>query len=306
MSKSATLLLITVLVLSSLVMVGPASAQSTAKPSVPEFTIRYADYSYKVPPKYTIDQYTGQERAISMGYDVVNRTVHFTIKNQPFTPYTDSNGNDITLYYRIRYKGYYGDDWSDRTYKEDEDDFIKFYDSLVYPASNSSYSEILVSKYYTVSGQTGGKIDIANLPEQGLVDFQVQALIGKATLVTIDDRISGIRMHYYKFTGELGDWSDTQTISIPDGTVYTSNSPNQPLTPTVTASPTQNITSTFSTSTTVQLTFGGVFLVLTREQITIALIATVAILLVIIAVLVRKTTTKKPPIPHRSKGSPHL
>jgi hypothetical protein len=273
-------------------MIDSAFCQSTAKPSVPEFTIRYADYSYEVPPRYTIDEYTGQERAISMGYEVVNRTVHFTIKNQPFTPYTDSNGNDITLYYRIRYKGSYGDKWSDRTYKEDEEDFIKFYDTLVYPASNSSYSEILVSKYYTVHGQTGGKIDIANLPEQGIVDFQVQALIGKATLVTIDDRFSGIKAHYYKFTGEVGEWSDTQTISIPDGTVYTSNSPNQPLTPTATASPTPNPTSTFSTSTTIQLVLGGTCFILRWEQITIALIAAVAILLVTIGVLVHKITTK--------------
>ena len=101
------------------------------KPSVPEFTIRYADYSYSVPPTYGVDEYTGEKRTISYGYDVINRTVLFTIKNQPFNGYYDSNGNYIQLYYHIRYKGSYGDTWSD--YSTIQGNSLVFHDTLVFP-----------------------------------------------------------------------------------------------------------------------------------------------------------------------------
>jgi len=71
MSKSATLLLITVLVVSSLIIISSASAQSIPKPSVPEFTVASKDQ---------------------------NETIIITIKNQPFTSYTDSDGDVVRLY----------------------------------------------------------------------------------------------------------------------------------------------------------------------------------------------------------------
>ena len=93
MRKRATLLLIGVLVLSSLVMVETAFAQSIPTPSVPEFTVKYVDNSYDVPPTYGTDQYTGQTIIIQDGYHVDNRSIQFIIKNQPFAPYADSLPN---------------------------------------------------------------------------------------------------------------------------------------------------------------------------------------------------------------------
>ena len=49
MNRCATLLLVAVLILSSLIIVGSAFAQSIPKPSVPEFTVKYIDSSYYVP-----------------------------------------------------------------------------------------------------------------------------------------------------------------------------------------------------------------------------------------------------------------
>jgi hypothetical protein len=80
---------------------------SIPKPSVPEFTIEYIDKSYDVQPTYGINQYTGQNVTTVAGYHVDKRTVEFTIKNQPFTTYRDSNGNNISLYCNFRFKGRY-------------------------------------------------------------------------------------------------------------------------------------------------------------------------------------------------------
>jgi hypothetical protein len=59
MGKTFALSLILLLALSNLMMAESASAQSIPKPSVPEFTIRYRDYSYSIPPTYGINEYTG-------------------------------------------------------------------------------------------------------------------------------------------------------------------------------------------------------------------------------------------------------
>jgi hypothetical protein len=70
--KPATLLLITVLAVSSLIMVSSAFAQSITKPSVPEFTLVLVDSSYDVPTTYSIDPYTG-ENVTHNGYHVEDK-----------------------------------------------------------------------------------------------------------------------------------------------------------------------------------------------------------------------------------------
>ncbi len=231
LNKSLFFLLLVLLAVSSLITVKPTFAQSIPKPSVPEFSLRYADYSYSVPPTYGIDQYTGQQIIISDGYDVVNRTVQFTIKNQPFNGYYDSKGNYIGLYYHIRYKGYYGNTWSD--YSSKEGNSIIFQDTLVFPASNSSYLEVSVYEYSVAGGgPDGARLYNINLPAQGKIDFQVQALIGNAQLFNANGVLGDFAVYYYNFTGQAGDWSNTQTLTIPDGSVSISTSPNPTQSPT--------------------------------------------------------------------------
>jgi len=52
--------LVVVLAMFSQLMVTTVYAQSIPKPSAPEFTVKYVDNSYDLPPTYGIDEYTGQ------------------------------------------------------------------------------------------------------------------------------------------------------------------------------------------------------------------------------------------------------
>jgi hypothetical protein len=204
MRKNATLLLIAILTVSSLIMVGSVFAESIRKPSVPEFTLKYVDNSYDVPPTYGIDQYTGEKVITSPGYHVDNRTVEFTIKNQPFTPYTDASGNDISLYYDFRFMGPYGNDW---TYYPKTDRSYGFYTGF-FPdtsASKSDYTAITVTLRALNGVLVGTKISTGSN-----VEFQVQAIIGY-----IEVNQTGMSAgDFYNFTGERSDWSNTQTILI--------------------------------------------------------------------------------------------
>jgi len=203
---------------------------SIPKPSVPEFTLKYIDYSYDVPPTYGIDQYTGQNVTIQAGYHVDNRTVVFTIKNQPFTPYNDSSGNYIGLYYNFRFKGHYGDEWT--YYPFDGVQTTHSYGPYTgglfhyYSASNSDYTVISINLDTLTKYPTGTQ----PIPDGSQVDFQVQAQIGH-----IDPISSGLLAgDFYSFTGEASDWSSTQTITIGESQTP---APSPATTPTPTSTP---------------------------------------------------------------------
>ena len=216
LTKTLPLLLIALLAASSLTIIKPALSQAMSKPSVPEFTVRYVDNSYDVPPTYGIDQYTGKNVTVQASYHVDNRSVEFTIKNQQFTPYTDSNGNNIKLFHNFRWKGNYGDIWT--YYPLDSNGrsvfhYGTFYNPeypTAYAASNSSYTVLSLS-----SGLLGPGYG-QTLPEGVQVNFQVQALVGY-----FDVNKNG----YFILTGETSDWSNTQTVTIGQTSTSTSPSP---------------------------------------------------------------------------------
>ena len=104
--ESQPFLLIAILALSVLAVIKPALAQTCA-PTVPQFKVKYVDNSYDVLPTYGIDPYTGQTIITGSGSQVDNRTIEVTIKNPPFTPYTDSNNLPIQLYHDVRSKGHF-------------------------------------------------------------------------------------------------------------------------------------------------------------------------------------------------------
>jgi len=66
------------------------------------------------PPIYTTNPYTGEVTETSPGMYLQNGTVDVTIKNRPFTPYVDKNGNYINVCYTffMRQNGPF-DDWSE-------------------------------------------------------------------------------------------------------------------------------------------------------------------------------------------------
>jgi hypothetical protein len=99
-------LLFLLLAASTLLNAQTASAQS--KPSAPEFSAKYVDLSYNTPTTYGTDQYTGDSIVTQPGYLIDNRSIQFTIKNQPFTPSLDASGNMTDLFFNFRIKGAYG------------------------------------------------------------------------------------------------------------------------------------------------------------------------------------------------------
>jgi hypothetical protein len=88
--------------------------QGVVKPSVPQFSVKIVGGYYYVPPSTTttVDQYTGKESTITKpGYYKDERRIEVSIKNQPFTHYTDTAGRKYDIYYNVEFKGHFGDEW---------------------------------------------------------------------------------------------------------------------------------------------------------------------------------------------------
>lgn len=172
----------------------PTEPASIPKPAVPEFTLKAVDGSYDVPPTYGINQFTGETEVTQPGYHVENKTIVLTMKNQPFTPYTDTNSNRIRLYYNIRIKGQFTEDWTELWRKD---------------ASDSDYT----TTYY-LYGKDAVKDILTQITSGYKVEFQVQAAIGH-----IESHHHPDAPYYFGwydvFTGETSDWSSTQTLTIP-------------------------------------------------------------------------------------------
>jgi hypothetical protein len=247
LTKTLPVLLIILLAVSSLFAVEPTFGQTIPKPSFPEFTLKYTDYSHSVPPTYGTDPYTGKSIIINYGNYITNRTVQFTIKNQPFTP-TDSNGIPISLYYHIRYKGHYENSWSGNS--QEIDGHTTIYDTLVFPASNTVYTEIALEEYLVDGGTAYEPLNFIPLPDNGIVDFQVQAIVGAAGLETLKTIYSDVGP-FYSVTGQIGDWSPTRTITIGENPA-SSTTPN-PTIPNLTFGPATNSTSTISFNYSISL-----------------------------------------------------
>ena len=186
------------LMLSSLFLFSlvPMSVQAVQKPSTPQFTIKLIDDSYDAPPTTTKDPYTGTTSTIP-GYHVDQRKLAVTIKNQPFTPYTDKNGQKYRLYYYVESKGHFGDEWTD------------FYN--VYLQSNSDYTTITARQGYSELPGAGSQLD-----------FRVQAIIGYEGF-TGDPFVDRIVYEITDLVGLYGfvdvvssGWSKVQTFTIPE------------------------------------------------------------------------------------------
>jgi len=204
MSKITKWILILILLvslrLSSLSML-PASGQEMPTTAVPQFTAKYVVITYYVSPTYTINPYTGQNETTSLGGQQENQTIQFTIQNQPFISYIQSNG--IHIFYDFRFKGHFGTTWN-------------YYPSWV---NNSIYPNAVSAPYYTASSSNVTVISI-NLNDLGIgilpagsqVDFQVQAMMGDLEQIEINQFPPAL--YYYIFNGQTSDWSNTQTVTI--------------------------------------------------------------------------------------------
>jgi len=202
-----------------LLLVEPCVASIT-KPATPTFTVEEIAYPYDIPPSTTttVDPYTGEETTKTYpGYHVENKTTYIKIKNQPFTPYKNSDGDTMYLYYEYRFKGHYVDYWSEYN------PYNKYYWQ-----SDSEYTLI--------------PFPSIKVPQNCQMDIQVRALIGVVTSVEEWWMIG--RPVSYNFKGIKGDWSDIVVVSfnplsftvLPSTSTPSTNTPDQ-LTPDYTTPP---------------------------------------------------------------------
>jgi hypothetical protein len=229
LKKTSSAFLVVMMVgvlISGIAYFGTVQAESSIpKPSVPEFTVRYVDNSYYVPPRYDIDPYTGKNVIVEAGYYVQNKTIEVRIKNQPFNPYEDENGNYIRLYYSIRMKGHFGNSW----WYPDHGSSRKVDSAGASVNYVGAYpdSENTVIEYGLVGNNGTTSLLNLDISAGGQADFQVEAFTGYSTAVEVppDGTPWGIHpTYYYIFTGETSDWSETKTITIP---ASTSSPPDQ-------------------------------------------------------------------------------
>lgn len=180
-SKKAILAILVAIAVSSIILAQTAYA-ATHNVSVPEFTVKYVDYSYDEPTTYGTDPYTGETIMVREGYHVDNRTHEITITNQPFTPYQIDN-NTVLLYYNIRSKGHYVN-WT-------TDEGIRV------QASTSTYT--VVSNKITL-----------DLPPNAQIDFQVRATLSYVYQTYQGDWLINMET---KIVAQ-SDWSETQTVGV--------------------------------------------------------------------------------------------
>ncbi len=218
------------------------TVDSISKPSVPEFSVRIVAYPYDVPAKNTttIDQYTGKETTTTQpGYHVENKSIEIAIKNPQFTPITITEYTPVShywyenyvptpiecnytadLYYNTQVKGHFGND----------NDWTSVGSSSYPPQSNAQ----LDSEYTVIS------IKAADYPNDAVLDFRVQALIGYYVPYGRNVVIFG-----FDFYGKGSDWSNIQTLNISEASVSVFPSPTIPNT-----LPSQDSTTTPDQTTT--------------------------------------------------------
>ncbi len=209
--KTLAILLTLTIVLSSLTLlaVKPANAQSTPKPSPPEYTLTF------IPASETIthtDPYNGSQTV-----EIVDKsTIEVKIKNQPFDK--SLNGVNYYLFYSINAKGHYSTNeyWgSDARYFYGLGNFSKEHG----PPQNSL--EATDSDFTVVSISIGG-----DFPSNAKIDVYVSAAL-----------MYDGELYVYDYIGDpyprtipgvvLGEVSNPsiQTLNLADGSV-SSSTPN--------------------------------------------------------------------------------
>lgn len=241
LGKYLTICLVVIFAVSSLFMVKLSDAQTIPKPTAPEFTLKFVDQSYDVPPTTTTttDPYTGKQTTTTQtGYRIYNQSIYVVIKNQPFIPYNDKDGHYINLAYTIRWKGHYSDSWNNlpnRTAYYGVDGYWSPYEGNTTIVFGLNWKENPI-EIHAINRDFDYDYFLGGVPVNGTVDFQVQAFIGYSELVPIQPILLNPNGYYLVVTGQSSDWSNIETISIPDGKVTISESPNP--TPTSTQNPT--------------------------------------------------------------------
>ncbi len=212
LTKALFQLLIALLLASTLITVQSAFAQSTVKPSVPEFTVESVGPSFDIPPTYPFNSTTGLFDT-NNGYHIEFSAVKIIIKNQPFTNQTNLD----YLYYNVRIKPH---------------NYPNSYWLELFSAGNDGFPTQTLSNYTTIPCSVEGAQVLGNtIPIGATTDIQVEAMIGH-----IGRNQTMIPYPYpYVFFGETSGWSNTQSVTLPPKTpllLSPSLTPNFTLQPT--------------------------------------------------------------------------
>ncbi len=212
LTRTCSRTLVSILAL-SLLVVGAAEA-SVAKPEV---TANLSSYIKSWPAVIETDPYTGETVTRSPAAQMEIKCITVNIKNEPFTPYKDSEGNQIELFYEVRVKGHFEEGWV-----------------VVDLLKPTDYD--LTQPTYTL-GQFAERDIFRRVTPGGQLDFQVQKYVGY-----LDPDSSWILETEAKFHGEKSGWSDTATVTIDDATAtqITASPTEQPQAPSPTVTPTEH------------------------------------------------------------------
>jgi hypothetical protein len=182
------------LAVSSLIIVEIACAQvGVTTPTMSGFGVSYKEFKWYMSPTYDVDPSTGKAVMTHEGYYKVNRYKELSISNQPFEPYTDSKGNSIDLYYDINWKQHNEASW--RTLLQPPFRFSQ---------NKDFYLTAINIGFKGNADHSDWNIDVLDYVPGNQIDFQIQALIGYYTADNV-------------FVGKTSGWSDTQTLTIPEG-----------------------------------------------------------------------------------------
>jgi len=228
--KTFALFLTVIMAMSCLTLltVKPADAQAIPKPSVPSFTVKVVDRSYDVPATvtYSTDPFSGKQVSYSSGgYHVTNKTIDVAIQNQHFSPIT-GNGSTVDLYYTIRMKGHFGNDWQEKSISSirPADSYcpwpIEYQTTKIHPSA----SEFTMITF--IFGENG-----LNLRQGDKMDFQVKASAGYNYFMWNTDHMFPIYDGTIFKSYQESDWSPTQTLTISASSSSSTQTPNPSSTP---------------------------------------------------------------------------
>jgi hypothetical protein len=194
-NKVGLVVLVCGLLASSIVVTLAYAQTAIPTPSVPEFTLTFAD-AYNEP----------------FGIKLV-------VDNRPFNSYPKTS--PATFFYNVREKGYFDESWTDLCNPNEG----------VTPSNSDSYNLYSQNRGFLCPSNSDYTVMYyTNIPD-GQYDFEVQVMVGGVY------RISPRFNSGYEFRGVTSDWSETQTITIPNNSA--SPSPSLTLTPHITESPSQ-------------------------------------------------------------------
>lgn len=219
MRKLLTSILAFLLTASILLMAESAVAESIPKPSIPEFTLKYANHPYYKEASNETDLYIGQI-TINPGKWVDNKTIDVSIKNQQF------NNPKYHLFYNVRFKLHLRQNWDEHAptlwYWNAKGDNLAQYITNAPAQSETEFTQL---SFWAQS-----------YPDNSTIDCQIQVLVGYDSTRFVPNigfapQLGGHTEPAIAFFSSTN-WSPTQTITINKDTLQVTPTANstQPVT----------------------------------------------------------------------------